>query len=66
MKIDVSKHQILPNTRELLTKKFQSLIDQSPSNSVFYFPKGEYVLSTIHLRDNMSIYLAKGGKDIRF
>ena len=62
MKIDVSKHQILPNTRELLTKKFQSLIDQSPSNSVFYFPKGEYVLSTIHLRDNMSIYLAKGAK----
>lgn len=62
MKIDVTKHQILPNTGKLLTKQFQELIDRSSSNSVFYFPKGEYMLSTIHLKDNMTIKIGRGAR----
>ena len=62
MKIDVTKNQILPNTGKLLTKEFQELINRSPKNSVFYFPKGEYILSTIHLKDNMSIKIGRGAK----
>ena len=60
MKFDVTKYNILPDTGELLTEKFQKLIDDSPNDSVFCFPKGEYMLSTIHLRDNMTIKIAKG------
>ena len=62
MKIDVTKYQIVPNTGKLLTKEFQELIDKSSSNTIFYFPKGEYMLSTIHLRDNMTIKIGRGAK----
>lgn len=60
MRIDVTKHNILPNTGELLTKKLQALIDKSPRNSVFYFPKGTYMLSTTHLKSDMTIKISKG------
>lgn len=62
MKIDVTKFQILPNTGELLTEKFQELINNSPKNSVFYFPKGEYMLSTVHLKSDMTIKISRGAR----
>jgi len=62
MKIDVTTFGLLPNTGELLTEKFQNLIDNSPDNSVFYFPKGEYVLSTIRLKSNITIKISKNAK----
>lgn len=60
MKFDVTKYGILPNTGKLLTEVFQELINNSPRNSVFYFPKGEYMLSTIHLKNDMTIKIGRG------
>ena len=62
MKINVTKYGILPNTGKLLTKEFQELIDNNPGSNIFYFPKGEYMLSTIHLRDDVTIKIAKEAK----
>lgn len=62
MKINVTKYGVLPNTGKLLTKEFQNLINSSHKNCVFYFPKGEYVLSTIHLRSDMTIKIGRGAR----
>lgn len=62
MKIDVTKYGISPNTGELLTNKFQKLIDEAPKNSVFYFPPGDYMLSTIHLKNDMTIKIGRGAR----
>ena len=60
-KCNVTKFDILPNTGELLTKKIQSLIDSLDTRGgEIYFPKGRYVLSTLHLRNNITINIAKG------
>lgn len=58
---DVTKFNVLPNTDELLTDKVQSLIDSLPENGgEIYFPKGRYILSTLHLKNNVTINVAKG------
>ena len=58
---NVSKYGIIPDTDELLTAKVQSMIDSLPSEGgEIYFPKGRYILSTIHLRDNLTINIARG------
>jgi polygalacturonase len=62
MRIDVTKHGLTPNTGKLLTKEFQKLIDNSPKNAVFYFPSGEYMFSTIHLRSDMTIEISRFAK----
>ena len=62
MKIDVTKNGITPNTGELLTNKLQKLIDEAPRNSVIYFPRGDYMLSTIHLKNDMTIKIGRGAR----
>ena len=59
-RINVTKYGIVPNTDELLTNKIQSLIDSLSDGGEIYFPRGKYVLSTIVLRDNITINIAKG------
>ncbi len=59
-RINVTKYGILPNTGELLTNKFQALIDGLPSGEIeIYFPSGAYVLSTVFLRSNITIHISK-------
>ena len=59
--INVVKFGVLPNTDELLTDKVQALIDSLPSNGgEIYFPRGKYLLSTLYLRSNITINIAKG------
>lgn len=57
--INVKKYGIFPNETLIQTKKVQALID-SVDSGIIYFPKGKYVLSTIFLKDNIEIRLAKG------
>ncbi len=60
-RINVLKYGIVPNTDELLTKKIQELIDNSSKDGLeLYFPKGKYILSTLFLKNNICINLAKG------
>lgn len=60
---NVKNYNIHPNTDELLTSKVQELIDSIPfEGGEIYFPKGEYVLSTLFLKDNITINVAKGAK----
>jgi len=47
----------------LESKTFQAIVDKYSKKGVeLYFPRGEYVLSTIYLKDHTHIYLAKGAK----
>ena len=59
-RINVTKYGIVPNTDDLLTNKIQSLIDSLSDGGEIYFPRGKYVLSTIVLRDNITINIAEG------
>ena len=60
-RINVVEYGINSNTNELLTKKIQKLIDESPKEGLeLYFPKGKYILSTIFLKSNICINIAKG------
>ncbi len=62
MKYDVRKYGIIPNTNVLITEKLQALIEEvfAQGGGVIYFPKGEYVLSTVFLRSGIKIELEKG------
>ena len=58
---NVIKFGIFPDTGELLTDKVQSLINSLPSGGgEIYFPRGKYLLSTLYLKSNVTIRLAKG------
>ena len=60
-RINVVEYGINSNTNELLTKKIQKLIDESLEVGLeLYFPKGKYILSTIFLKSNICVNLAKG------
>ena len=60
-RINVVEYGINSNTNELLTKKIQKLIDESSEVGLeLYFPKGKYILSTIFLKSNICVNLAKG------
>ena len=59
--INVVKFGVLPNTGELLTDKVQALIDSLPSaGGEIYFPRGKYLLSTLYLKSNVTINIARG------
>ncbi len=64
MKYDVTKYGIIPGENLLITKKLQTLIDEvfAGGGGVIYFPKGEYVLSTVFLRSGIKIELDKGAR----
>ncbi len=58
---NANKYGILADTGELLTEKVQSLINSlSSKGGEIYFPRGRYLLSTIYLRSNVTISIAKG------
>lgn len=60
--INIIKEGLVP-TSGLITKSLQEVIDKySSKNNIIYFPKGEYILSTVFLRDHTHIKLAKGCK----
>ena len=61
---NVLDYGIIPNTDELLTTKLQKLVDIVSSNKggEIYFPSGQYVLSTIFLKDNITIHISKNAK----
>ncbi len=47
----------------LQTKKFQQIINEhSRKDNIIYFPKGEYVLSTVYLRNNTHIFVSRDAK----
>ncbi len=58
----VTEYGIAPNQNELITEKLQNLIELCAKNGggTIYFPAGTYVLSTVFLRDNISIEIAEG------
>ena len=59
----VTDYNIFPNSEELLTNKIQFLIDSLPkSGGEIYFPRGRYLLSTIYLRNNVTINIARGAR----
>ncbi len=64
MKYDVTKYGIQPNENTLITQKLQTLIEQvfAQGGGVIYFPKGEYVLSTVFLRSGIKIEIDKEAK----
>ena len=59
---NVTKYGVIPNIDELQTEKIQNLINSLDEGGEIYFPKGTYNLSTIFLRDNITINIAKGAK----
>jgi polygalacturonase len=60
-RINVTKYGVIPNTNKLLTNQIQNLINNHADDEVeIYFPKGKYILSTLFLKSNISINIAKG------
>ena len=60
-RINVVKYGNSSNTNELLTRRIQELIDNCSSEGLeLYFPKGRYILSTLFLKSNICINIAKG------
>lgn len=60
-RINVVKYGISSNTNELLTRRIQELIDNCSNDGLeLYFPKGRYILSTLFLKSNICINIAKG------
>ena len=61
MKINVLENGIVSSSEIIQTKKIQELLDiASEHKKTLYFPKGTYVIGTIHLRNNSSIELEEG------
>ncbi len=58
-RIDVSQFNILPDATTLQTAQVQFMIDTlaKTSGGVLVFPRGEFVLGTVFLRDNIYIEL---------
>lgn len=60
--INIIKEGLVP-TSGLISKELQEVIDKySSKGNIIYFPKGEYVLSTVFLRDHTHIKFARGTK----
>lgn len=59
-RINVVKSGVTPNTEKLLTSQIQEIINSMSSGDELYFPKGKYVLSTLFLKDDITINVAKG------
>lgn len=50
------------NKSGLITKYIQELIDSANYGDVIFFPKGEYVLSTVFLKSGLTLEFEKGAK----
>ena len=62
-RINVLKYGISCNTNELLTSKIQHLLDSfSYEELELYFPRGNYILSTLFLKSNVCINISKGAR----
>ena len=62
-RINIVKYGINCDTNELLTSKIQKLLDSFSNDDVeLYFPRGTYILSTLFLRSNICINIAKGAR----
>lgn len=61
-RINVNMYGVLPNTKTLLTEKVQKLIDNLKKGDELYFPRGEYILSTLILKSDITIHLARGSR----
>ena len=60
---NVLKYGAINDGKTLSTVAVQKCIDEaSNQNGIIYFPQGEYVLSTLYLRNNTSIFFAKDVK----
>ena len=61
IRYDVTKYGVISCCESLQTEKIQRLIDSLPEEGgEIYFPRGRYVISTLHLRSNLVINVAKG------
>ncbi len=62
MKYDVTGYGITPNDGTLISEKLQKIIDLCAENGggTVYFPKGEYVLSTVFLKSGVRIEVDEG------
>lgn len=60
-RLNVVKYGIPSNSNEPLTRRIQELIDNCSADGLeLYFPKGRYILSTLFLKSNVCINVAKG------
>lgn len=59
---NVKKLGVVADGKTLVTKEVQAIIDKASqfSNSQIVFPRGKYVLSTLHLRNGTNILLKRG------
>ncbi len=64
MNTKIRRYELLPELKKeiLITKKVQSVIDEcsNAGGGEVVFTKGEYVLSTVFLKDNVSIKIEEG------
>lgn len=62
MRYNVIEYGIMPNRREIASKKLQTLINlvAAKNGGTIYFPAGEYVLSTVFLQTGVKIELGEG------